>query len=135
MQIHKLAEERFSPEAVNNFWNIITHINWNEESSTQIVKTELMKLLTPNTAEQMRRICFFYAYALTGAYVDYCKSVEEEYNTREVECASSNVISGGKYHYDEYLANPRYMKTDIDNISLTDNVLLSIPSEDDYYAM
>lgn len=135
MQIHNTAEGKFSKTRVEEFWRLVEGIKWESGRSAAAIKMDLMKIIGPTAAISNKRIALFYALNLVNEFTRWVQQEEitEKYDLVCVEIAAGNVIGGGKYNYEQYLQNPKYLVSELENISLDDNFIKSLPTDDDYY--
>jgi hypothetical protein len=137
MQTHDNANSRFSKTKVEEFWRLVDSIKWENGRNAESVKTDLMKLVSSTTAETNKRIAVFYALQLVDAFRQWHASTQatERYDAVDLEFAASNAVGGGKFNYNQFIAEPRCLASEISNTSIEDNFLKCLPSEDDYYAV
>ena len=135
MQIHDTANSRFSKPKVEEFWRMVEGVKWEEGRSAETVKLDLMKIMTPSCAETNKRIAYFYALHLVDSFKRWQHTMgdEEKYDMIDLEFAASNAIGGGKFNYDQFITSPQYLAAEVSNVSIDDNFMKCLPTDDDYY--
>lgn len=135
MQIHDTANSRFSKAKVEEFWRMVDSINWEEGRNAESVKSDLMKIVSPTAAETNKRIAFFYALHLVDLFKIWHRNAEDDqqFDIVYLEFAASNVVGGGKFNYDQFLIEPKFLANEVQSVSVDDNFSKCLPSDDDYY--
>ena len=135
MQIHDTANSRFSKHKVEDFWRMVEGIKWEDGYCAETIKLDLMKVMTPSVAENNKRIAYFYTLHLVDAFKlwQHTTSNDENYDMIDLEFAASNVVGGGKFNYDQFIAAPQYLAAEANNVSIDDNFAKYLPTDDDYY--
>lgn len=136
MQIHDTANSRFSKLKIEEFWRMVEGIKWEEGRNAETIKMDLMKIMTPSYAEINKRIAYFYMLHLVDEFKKWHHhdKNEEKYDVVDLEFAASNVIGGGKFNYDQIVAAPQYLANEVSIVSIEDNFLKCLPTDDDYYS-
>lgn len=114
---------------------MVEGVKWEEGRNAETIKMDLMKIMTPSTAETNKRIAYFYALHLVDEFKKWQHRAgdEETYDVVDLEFAASNVIGGGKFNYDQFIATPQYLAAEVSNVSIEDNFMKCLPTDDDYY--
>lgn len=135
MQIHDTANSRFSKPKLEEFWRMVEGVNWEEGRNAESVKMDLMKIMTPSSAETNKRIAYFYALHLVDEFKKWQRRTNDEtrYDLVDLEFAASNVIGGGKFNYDQFITAPHYLAGEAISASVDDNFMKCLPTDDDYY--
>ena len=135
MQIHDTANSRFSKAKVEEFWRMVDSIKWEDGRNAESIKLDLMKIVSPTAAETNKRIAFFYALHLVDLFKTWQRNIgdEQRYDIVDLEFAASNVVGGGKFNYDQFITEPRYLASELQCVSVDDNFIKCLPSDDDYY--
>lgn len=114
---------------------MVDSIKWEEGRNAESVKADLMKVVSPTSAETNKRIAYFYALHLVDLFKTWQRNSGDiqRYDIVDLEFAASNVVGGGKFNYEQFLIEPRYLASEHQTVSVDDNFIKCLPSDDDYY--
>lgn len=135
MQIHSIADGKFTANGVNEFWRTVDSINWPERQDSVGIREDLIKSISPREAVRLRTIATFYMINLVSAFKTWQTAVgdSQSYDLFVLESLASNIVGGGRLNYEEYFKTPKYMKADLSTVDISNDFFLSLPSDENYY--
>lgn len=135
MQIHSIASGKFTANGVDEFWRTVDSINWPERQDSMGIREDLIKSISPREAVRLRTIATFYMINLVSVFKTWQTAAgdPQSYDLFALESLASNIVGGGKLNYDEYYNNPKYVKVECANIDISNDFILSLPSDENYY--
>lgn len=135
MQIHSIADSKFTHNSVNEFWRTIDSINWADRQDSVGIREDLIISMSPREAQRLKSIATFYIINLVSEFKTWQTTVgdTQTYDLFVLEALASNIIGGGRLNYDEFYKHPKYMKVEYANADISNSFLLSLPSDDNYY--
>ena len=68
MQIHSIADGKFTANGVNEFWRTVDSINWLDRQDSAGIREDLIKSISPREAVRLRTIATFYMINLVSAF-------------------------------------------------------------------
>lgn len=111
---------------LNNFWSFVDTLNFDSNSSNaETVRRDLLKRLTPNTAELYKEVCDKLAYQLY-------KTVTTK-NIPLYLYACYEAIAKGKEYYSISISKPGSIVTLSESIDPLNHFGNCLPTDTDYY--